>query len=268
MVGIMVGSGLGFLGGWVAEKHHWNTIFVYLGVFGVIYSIILAFMLRDSPKNRIGGLSQKDENKINFLPAIKYLFGLRSYILILSCWALVSISSWLLVGWLPTYFQEHFNLSQGMAGIYGTSYFFAAAIAGLLLGGYWADRWSRSNPRARILVPAIGLCIAVPSIFTASYTGILPVAVVCFMLYSLTKSFFDTNMMPILCLVVPPGYRATGYGILNLVACIIGGIGLYAGGILRDLNINLSAIYQFAALAMIISIVILFSVKPKYTDPE
>lgn len=265
MVGIMVGSGLGFLGGWAGEKHHWNTIFVYLGLFGVVYSIMLAFMLRDTPKIKI---SQKAENKINFLSAIKYLFGLRSYILILSCWSLVSISTWLLVGWLPTYFQEHFNLSQGIAGIYATSYFFAAAIVGLLLGGYWADRWSRSNPRARILVPAIGLCIAVPSIFMASYTGILPVAIVCFMLYSLTKSFFDTNMMPILCLVVPPGYRATGYGILNLMACIIGGIGLYAGGVLRDLNINLSSIYQFAALVMIISIVILFSVKPKYIDPE
>lgn len=268
MVGIIVGSGLGFLGGWVAEKHQWNTIFIYLGAFGVVYSIILAFMLRDSPESRSTKLSQKVENKINFLSAIRYLFKLKSYILVLFCWTLVSISSWLLIGWLPTYFQEHFNLSQGMAGIYATSYFFAAAIFGLLLGGYWADRWSRSNARARILVPAIGLCIAVPSIFTASYTTILPVAVICFMLYSLTKSFFDTNMMPILCLIVPPHYRATGYGILNLMACIIGGIGLYAGGILRDLNINLSSVYQFAALTMIVSIVILFSVKPKYIDPE
>ena len=268
MVGIMVGSGLGFLGGWVAEKHYWNTIFVYLGIFGVLYSIVLAFTLRDSPKNSINEPSEKDDNKVNFLSAVKYLFGLRSYILILFCWALVSISSWLLVGWLPTYFQEHFNLSQGMAGIYATSYFFGAAIAGLLLGGYWADRWSRSNPRARILVPAIGLCIAAPSIFIASYTGILPIAVVCFMLYSLTKSFIDSNMMPILCLVLYPKYRATGYGILNLVACIIGGIGLYAGGVLRDSNINLSSIYQFAAFTMIISIGILILVKPKYIELE
>jgi MFS family permease len=268
MVGIMVGSGLGFLGGWVAEKHYWNTIFVYLGIFGVIYSIILAFTLKDRPDNRISEHLEKADNKVDFLSAVKYLFRLRSFILILFCWALVSISSWLLVGWLPTYFQEHFNLTQGMAGVYATSYFFAAAIAGLLLGGYWADRWSRSNPRARILVPAIGLCVAAPSIFIASYTTILPVAVLCFMLYSLTKSFLDSNMMPVLCLVVYPKYRATGYGILNLMACIIGGVGLYAGGVLRDLNINLSSIYQFAALTMIISIVILITVKPKYIESE
>ena len=155
-----------------------------------------------------------------------------------------------------------------MAGLYATGYLYPAAIVGLLVGGFWADRWSRSNPRARILVPVIGLCIAAPSIFIASYTSILPIAVVCFMLYSLTKSFIDTNMMPVLCLIVYPRYRATGYGILNLVACIIGGIGLYAGGVLRDLNINLSAVYQFAALTMIISIIILILVKPKYIEPE
>lgn len=268
MVGIMVGSGLGFLGGWVAEKHYWNTIFVYLGIFGVIYSIMMAFTLKDAPKSQVNVVSEKVEDKINFFLSIKVLFKLRSYILILIAWGLLGTVAWLVVGWLPTYFQEHFNLTQGMAGLYATGYLYPAAIAGLLLGGYWADRWSRSNPRARILVPVVGLCIAAPSIFIASYTAVLPVAVVCFMLYSLTKSFIDSNMMPILCLVVYPKYRATGYGILNLVACIIGGIGLYAGGVLRDLNINLSSIYQFAALTMIVSIVILITVKPKYIDPE
>jgi MFS family permease len=267
MVGIMVGSGLGFVGGWVAENQHWNTIFIFLGIFGIIYSIVLGFMLRDAPKNQVV-TSKEPESKVHFFHSIKELFKLRSYILLLIAWGLLGTVAWLVVGWLPTYFQEHFKLTQGMAGLYATGYLYPAAIVGLLLGGYWADRWSRSNPRARILVPIIGLCIAAPSIFIASYTGILALAVVCFILFSLTKSFIDTNMMPILCLILYPRYRATGYGILNLVATFIGGIGIYAGGVLRDLNINLSFIYQFAALTMIVSIVILITVNPKYLDPE
>ena len=181
----------------------------------------------------------------------------------LSSWGLLGIAAWLLVGWLPTYFQEQFSLSQGMAGLYATSYFFSAALVGLLVGGYWADRWSRTNARARILVPVIGICIGAPSIFMASYTTILPLAVIYFMLFSLTKSFIDTNMMPILCLVADPRYRATGYGVLNFVACIIGGIGLYAGGVLRDLHVNLRTIYQFAALTMVVSAILLVIVRPR-----
>lgn len=264
MVGIMIGSGLGFVGGWVAERHHWNTIFIILGVFGIVYAFLLAFLLKDAPQSQVDSPSEKTEDKVTFFHSVKVLFKLRSYIFVLIAWGLLGTVAWLVVGWLPTYFQEHFHLSQGMAGLYATGYLYPAAIVGLLLGGYWADRWSRSNPRARILVPAIGLCIAAPSIFIASYTGILSVAVICFMLYYLTKSFIDANMMPILCLITYSRYRATGYGILNLLATVIGGIGLYAGGFLRDANINLSFVYQIAALTMIISIVFLIAVKPKH----
>ena len=64
------------------------------------------------------------------------------------------------MGWLPTYYKERFNLSQTIAGLYATGYLHPASLAGVLLGGYLADRWSRTNPRARILLPAIALCIA------------------------------------------------------------------------------------------------------------
>jgi hypothetical protein len=113
------------------------------------------------------------------------------------------------------------------------------------------------------LLPAIALCIAAPSIFIASNTSILPLAIVCFILYAFTRVFSDANMMPILCMVADPRYRATGYGVLNLFSCIIGGFGLYAGGALRDANINLSSLYQFAAVLLLICAGLLFALKPK-----
>ena len=88
------------------------------------------------------------------------------------------------------------------------------------------------------------------------------------MIYALFKSFIDANMMPVLCLVVDPKYRATAYGVLNFVACIIGGVGLYAGGVLRDLKINLGTMYQFAALIMIIGLVLLSAVKPRIESED
>jgi sugar phosphate permease len=134
------------------------------------------------------------------------------------------------------------------------------------LGGLLADRWSRTNRLARIHVPAIGLCIAAPCIFIASGTSILLLAIIAFMLYAITRSFGDTNMMPMLCMVADPRYRATGYGILNFFSTIIGGIALYSGGVLRDSDIDLSRIYQFAALIMIICAILLFLVKSKPED--
>jgi hypothetical protein len=64
-------------------------------------------------------------------------------------------------------------------------------------------------------------------------------------------------------MVADPRYRATGYGVLNFFSTIIGGIALYAGGVLRDSNIDLSKMYQFAALIMIVCATLLFLVRPK-----
>jgi MFS family permease len=263
MTGIMVGSSLGFLGGLIAENHTWNFVFIFFGILGVVYSIVVMVFLHDPSKNADTIVSKKSENKINFFSAVRDLFKRGSFLLMLAYWGLLGVVGWLVIGWLPTYYKEHFNLSQGIAGLYATGYLYPASIGGLLFGGFVADRWSRKNRFARIQVPAIGLFIAAPCIFLASGTTILPLAVIAFMLYSFTRYFGDANMMPMLCLVVDPRYRATGYGILNFFSTIIGGIALYAGGILRDMDINLSSMYQFAALIMILCALLLFMARPR-----
>jgi MFS family permease len=263
MTGIMVGSSLGFLGGWIAENHKWNYVFAFFGVLGIVYSLVVALILRDPPKENIEADSEHGAQSVSFFDAIKDLFRKVPFLLMLGYWGLLGIVGWLVVGWLPTYYKEHFHLSQGLAGLYATAYLYPASIVGLLLGGFLADRWTRTNRLARIHVPAIGLLIAAPCIFMASYTNILFLAVAAFMLYAVTRSFGDSNMMPMLCMVADPRYRATGYGILNFFSTIIGGISLYAGGMLRDAQVNLSRMYQFAALIIIVCALFLFLARPK-----
>ena len=78
-----------------------------------------------------------------------------------------------------------------------------------------------------------------------------------FIIYAFTKVFSDANLMPILCTIIDTKYRATAYGILNLFACIVGGLGIYAGGILRDSQVELNHIFIFAAFIMVVCILLL-----------
>ena len=64
-------------------------------------------------------------------------------------------------------------------------------------------------------------------------------------------------------MVADPRYRATGFGVLNLFATVIGGLGLYAGGVMRDKHFDLSLMFQFSALTMVICAILLFMVKPQ-----
>ncbi|HHU27187.1 MAG TPA: MFS transporter [Bacteroidales bacterium] len=264
LAGVILGSSLGFIGGWIAEKHTWNLAFNSLGIIGIVYAVVLSLFLKDAPKDDISPVPnsgvEENEYKISFINAIKNLFNQPAYIYLLIFWSLLGLVNWMIIAWLPTYYKETFNLSQSMAGVYATAYFWPASIVGLLAGGYLSDRWSKRNPLARVVVPIIGLMFAAPTILSGSLTNVLGITVAAFAVYALTSKFTDSNMMPMLCLIVDYRYRATGYGILNMLSTIVGGLGVYIAGAMRDAQIELSLVYQASVIALIACLGILFLV--------
>lgn len=261
--GVYVGQSLGFIGAWLAETHSWNYAFTVFGAIGIVYAFVLLFLIKDKDRSAeppAVSFDKEDKNveTFGFKAGVRALFKNRLFNMALLVWGLSGAISWMINGWLPTYYKEQFNLSQTEAGVYATAYFFPAMLAGVIAGGAIADWWYRKNKNARILLPAIGFLIAVPGIFIASYTPIIWITVFGFTLYAFVRPFLDANMMPILDMIVDKRYLATGYGILNLCACVIGGLGIYLAGVLRDGNINLSLIFQVAALTMILCAVFLF----------
>lgn len=266
MSGIMVGSGLGGLGGWIAEHQGWQHAFAIFGAVGIVYTGLVFLLLKDRPvgaPDQTGLPPQVAPPPARLREALASLFSRRAFILALAYWGLLGLTGWAIVGWMPTFLKEHFNLPQGQAGLYTTLSLQLSALVGVLLGGYWADRWSRVNPRGRTHVVLIGLLIAAPGVMLAVTTDWLPAAVAGLAIYGLTKSFSDSNMMPILCTVADERYRATGYGVLNFFSCSIGGLASLAGGMLRDAHVDGSRIFQFAAASMLVCALLLFYIRPQ-----
>jgi MFS family permease len=257
--GTTVGAGLGGLGGWLAEHHGWNYSYYLLSGLGVACSVLLVLVLRDAPR-----LPDKvSAPGVRFGDALSSLFSRGSFIVALVYWGLLGLAGWALIGWMPTYFNEHFHLAQGVAGLSATGYLQAAVLVGLPLGGALADRWNRTNPRGRILVPVIGLCVAAPGLLLAANTNIVALALAGLVLYGLARASTDANMMPIICLVTDSRYRATGYGVLNCFACIVGGLAIYAGGVLRDAHFaGLNRVFQIASVSLVLCAGLLLLVKP------
>jgi len=258
LAGLIAGSSLGFIGGWLAESHSWNFVFKILGIIGVVYSVFLFLVLKDPDDDRV---TDKKKEKPVFIESIKVLFRHKSFIFLLLTFGLMGVVAWMVVGWLPTYYMEKFNLSQKISGLYATTYLYLASIVGLVLGGLLSDRWGVVNPRGRVLIPIIGLSIAAPFVFFASQSEVLILVIIFFGVYGLTKYFFDTNTMPILSLIVDSRYRATGYGILNMLSTIVGGVGIYAAGWLRDAQVDLGVVYQLASIIILICVGFLFVIK-------
>ena len=260
MGGVMIGQSFGFLGGWIAEQSRWNNAFSLFGFVGIVYSLLLGVLLRDVPERAKPEQAKAVLGKVNFFSGIRDLFRRRAFILLLIFWSLLGIVGWMILGWLPTYYKEHFNLSQSTAGLYATGYIYPISLAGGLIGGYLSDRWSRKTSTGRLLVPAIALLIAAPAIFIASNTSVVLIAIVGFMFYAFTRIFSDVNMMPILCMIADNRYRATGYGVLNMFACVVGGVGIYASGMFRDAHFPMSVLFKIAAVLLLVCVLLLFMI--------
>lgn len=276
ITGLYVGSALGFVGGFLAEHYGWRSGFMLFGMVGVVYALPLALFLRDpamppaaagcpSASSRSPSLSSGIQELLRSLAeGFLVLTRQNAYLILLGAFGLFSLVNWGILTWLPTYLREQFQLSQTSAGFSATVSNQMGALAGILLGGFWSDRWSRTNPRARSLVPFLGFAVAGPCIVLGASAGVLPAALLGFAVYGMGKSFGDANWMPILCQVADRRYRATGYGVMNLVACLVGGIMAYAAGALRDSHVGLPLIFQALGVLMFAAAWLFLLIRPRH----
>jgi len=261
--GVMVGSGLGGMGGWLADGHGWKFAFELFGLGGIVYAALLAVLLRDRPAEPAASAPEAAATRVDPLEALRSLFGQGNFILALAFWGLLGLASWAFIGWMPTYLSEHFHLAQGKAGLLTTGYIYSGSLCGMLASGAWADRWSRREARGRVWVGVIGLAIAVPAVLLVAHTSVLPFAVAGLTIYGFSRAFPDANMMPILCQITDPRYRATALGLLNAFATIVGGTTIYVGGALRDAHIDITTVFQCGAAGMLVCAGLLWFIKPR-----
>lgn len=271
--GLYGGAALGGVGGYIADIWGWRYGFHLFGFFGVAYAVFLFLVLKDAPDEPVADAVQKNpdpgiatEPSVTLRDSLRTIFGSWSYIIILCYNGILGMSFWLINAWLPTFMREQFHLSLGKAGITATAYIQAASFAGVIIGGILADRWSRVNIKGRLYMPVIGFTLGAPFLFVMASTHALGLAIAGLIVFGLGRGFHDSNLMPIMCQVVDKRYRATGYGVLNLVSTVIGGLMIYVGGILKDSNVSLSLVFQVSAAGLLIASWFLMLVKPKIRE--
>jgi MFS family permease len=260
---IFVGQILGGFSGHVADAPAlgWRWAFAAAGLVGVVYAVPLFFAL-PAPPRAISRRHQSDMDGSHRVP-VGELFTNLSYILLVLCFTLPALAGWIVRDWMPAILQSQFKISQGTAGVSATLYVSLASLGGVFVGGWLADMWSRRTIRGRIYVSALGISLLIPSLFGVGSAGSLSTAIAFLILFGIGWGFFDCNNMPILCQIVRPELRATGYGIMNLVSISCGGFADMGFGVLRDANVPLPIIFGVFASVALVSVVLMLMIRPR-----
>ena len=247
-MGIYAGVILGGFSGYAADHPDlgWRWMFDICGFVGVLYAIPLFLMIKD-PFQKAESLKQ---DQISPLEAVRELSTNRSFQLLVVYFTLPAMAGWIIRDWMPAILKTEFGIGQGEAGVSATLYWMLAAAGAAVLGGWLADRWMKTNERGRIYTSAIGMgliVISLAGVGLSPQTGLLSVAVASLIVFGVGYGFFDINNMPILCQIVRPHLRASGYGCMNFVSISFGGIADWAFGISRDAGVPLVVTFTVVA---------------------
>jgi MFS family permease len=266
LTGLYLGQALGGFGATVAEHWSWQQTFQGFGLFGLLYSLVLIFFLRENRQSVRVSAPGEPRGLKAMAGSLGILLGSISFWIILFYFATPSFPGWAVKNWMPTLFSKTLGIDMAVAGPITTITTAASSLLGVLVGGIISDRWVQRNLRGRIFTSAIGLSLTLPALFLIGYGKGFPGVLSGAILFGIGFGMFDTNNMPILCQFFPSRQRAAGYGLLNMA-------GIFAGAVITTflgkstdaghLGHDMALLSIPVALALVIQVTFL---RPKSAD--
>lgn len=255
--GLLVAWLLGFLGSW-------RSVFIAFGVAGCLLGIMFIWTLKDGEgegrkKMKVGG---EEKSGIGLGESLQAYFCNPSALCATAGFVAIVFVNNAYLFWAPKFAAEKFAIDVGEAGKGVMLWHHLFAFGAILLGGIVTDRFVSKMPRFRLGFQIIALLCGAPMLLWVGFSGSFVTLLVAASAYGIFRGFFEVNTHASLFDVVPPQFRSTAVGLLNMIAFFFGGLSGVAMGTLsqkfgvRGFEIGfgiMAAFYAVAALLMMFS---------------
>jgi MFS transporter, Spinster family, sphingosine-1-phosphate transporter len=239
----------GFLGGYIAERWGWRSAFYMFGGCGVLLGIVLAFRLKDSPRES-DGPNRREPEKIAIADALGTLFRTPTALLLAVGFTAIVFVNNAYVVWAPSFVQEKYDLSLTVAGGGAMLYHHLAAMLGVLLGGRMSDAMVASRRSFRLELQATAMLLGTPAIVWMGFADNLTATWAAMAAVGFCRGLYESNTQASLFDVVAPRYRASAVAMMTMVAFLIGSTSPWLLGCCRAMFADGRGLsYGFAAMA-------------------
>ena len=223
-----IGAALGvMLGPYMAETIGWHRAFFLVGAPGMVAAVVALFLpdpVRGAseaidPKRLLehekAGVSRADYVDLMVNSSYTYtVFGMCAYTFAIGG----------LLIWIPNYLFGTRGFEQKTAGLALGAVTFAAALVGMMVGGWLSDRLAKTRPGALFVVPGIAMIASIPFVVIALFSKSAPI-IYAAMFAAETLMFVNTGPCnAIIANVVQPNLRAAAYAISFAAVHFLGDI--------------------------------------------
>ncbi len=235
----------GWLAGLIADAFGWQYSFVIFGGVGLIWGVVMIIRLHDK-KEEVPAVEQPQEDKPKFLDGFKTVLSTPTALMLtIGFSGLIFVLTGYMT-WMPTYLHENFGQSLAAAGFNSMFYTHLAAFIGVLLAGALSDRFGLKNPKARMILQAIGLLAGAPFLLLMGTSNIIWLLYVGLAGFGFCRAFFDANTYTVLYDVTPQKLHASCSSVMIMIGF---GVGALAPLVLGALKQSVGLDFAFACLA-------------------
>ena len=166
-LGIPIGSLLGLIvGGIVNDLWGWRIAFMVVGVPGLLLAFMVPMFIKEvRARGADTAATTGASGALSIGQALREVFSTRAFVYIAIAASFTAFLGYGKGVWALILFQRSHGLSAGETGLLLGVALGIAGILGTWLGGYFADRFGKTDRRHMLTRRTIGMAVAAPILF-------------------------------------------------------------------------------------------------------